>query len=213
MLVVFHSRPLRSSASETVRLIAKMQNFHSFLLGLLLSILVQPVHFSILGIHKYMWKMSLWKWHTIRWLALRPSWSRIPFIPFLVCSSTPTIWNSIPAPTSTKKMYYIVYKLATRLAKEGDYRSKGAWIHCFLSIWVRIISPRKGMRLSKNHTFKYSSMTCIALTFSNSRGSFSIKWKGGWLQGKTVTSYTFPPSALIFESKMGRRFNASFPTS
>jgi len=44
-------------SSATVGLVAKMQDF----IMMVLSILVQPIYFSIPAIHQYTRKMSLWK--------------------------------------------------------------------------------------------------------------------------------------------------------
>jgi hypothetical protein len=88
---------------------------------------------------------------------------------------------------------------------------KKAWIRRFISIRFRIISTRKKHEVELNHTFKNSSMACVALIFSNPSGSFLIKSKVGRPRRIWCTCDTARP--LILESRIGRRSNASFPTS
>ena len=114
----------------------------------------------------------------------------------------------------SKIIYYVAGMVDLPKGEEG-HDMKKSWIHRFISIRFRIISPsKKSRKWSWDYTFKNSLTARAALTFSNSSASSSTRQKAGWLGSKTVTSCSCdPPSALIRESKIGRKLNASFPTS
>ena len=66
--------------------------------------------------------------------------------------SFPIIWNSMSA-LKLRRLLYISFCLSKS----------------------ELSAPEQHTKLSKNHTFKNSSMACVAITFSNFRGSFWMK--------------------------------------
>jgi hypothetical protein len=132
----------------------------------------------------------------------------IPFIQFLVFSS-PIIRNSMSVFKVSKNS--LLHRSYGRLAKRGGARYEKRNGYAALSLLDSELSaPEKSMKQSQNHTFKNSSMACVALTFSNLSGSFLIKSKVGRRRRISCTRDIAGP--LILGSRIGRRLNASLPT-